>query len=52
MKKQSEEMRTYRKEIQAKLLKYDSSKEIIRKDGVLTIIDSAISKFLDLVQDH
>lgn len=42
-------MESYRIEIQTKLLKYDSLKEIIRKNGVLIIIDFAISKFLDLM---
>jgi len=37
-----------RKEIQAKLLKYGSLKEILRKNGFL-IIDFAIQKFLDLM---
>jgi len=42
-------MKGYRKEIQTKLLKYGSLKQIIRENGVLTIIDFAISNFLDLM---
>jgi len=41
-------MESYRKEIQTKLLKYGSLKEIVKKNGVLVIIDSAIQTFLDL----
>jgi len=42
-------MGSYRKEIQTKLLKYGSLKEIVRKWGVLTIIYFAISNFLDVM---
>jgi len=42
-------MGSYRREIQTKLLKYGSLKEILRKNGVLTIFDFAISRFLDVV---
>jgi len=42
-------MESYRREIQTKLLKYGSFKEIIRENGVLTIFDFAISKFLHLM---
>jgi len=35
--------------IQTKLLKYGSLKEIIKKNGVITIVDFAISNFLDLM---
>ena len=42
-------MESFRKEIQTKLLKYGSLKEIIKKNGVITIIDFAVSNFLDQV---
>lgn len=42
-------MESYRKEIQTKLLKYGTLKEIIKKNGVITIIDFIVSNFLDLM---
>lgn len=49
MKKEYNEVESYRRKIQTRLVKYGSLKEIIRQNGVLTIIDSVISKFLDLM---
>ena len=40
-------MVSYRKTIKSKLLEYGGFREIIRKNGVLTIIDSVISGFLN-----
>ena len=48
MKKQGDKMESFQKEIQRSLLKYGSLKEIIKKNDILTIIDSAIQTFLDL----
>lgn len=42
-------MESYRKEIQTKLLKYGSFKEMIKKNGVIAIIDFAISNILNLI---
>jgi len=42
-------MKSYRKKIQTKLLKYGSLEEIVKKIGVIAIIDFAISNFLNLI---
>jgi len=42
-------MESFQKEIQRSLLKYGSFKEIIKKNGVITIIDFAISNLLNLI---
>jgi ubiquinone/menaquinone biosynthesis C-methylase UbiE len=42
-------MKSYRKNIQTKILQYGSLREIIKKNGVITIIDFAISNFLNLI---
>jgi len=42
-------MQSYQKEIQTKLLKYGSLIGIIKKNGVIVIIDFAISNFLNLI---
>jgi ubiquinone/menaquinone biosynthesis C-methylase UbiE len=42
-------MKNYRKRIQTKILQYGSLKEIIKRIGVIAIIDFAISNFLNLI---
>ena len=42
-------MKSYQKEIQTKILQYGSLKEIIKKFGVIAIIDFAISDVLNLI---
>ena len=42
-------MQSYQKEIQTKLLKYGSLKEVIRKIGIIAFIDFTISNFLNLI---
>ncbi|HDH44617.1 MAG TPA: class I SAM-dependent methyltransferase [Thermococcus sp.] len=44
-----DKIKIYQKEVRTKLLKYGGLKEIIKKYGVMTIIDVAISKFLNLI---
>jgi ubiquinone/menaquinone biosynthesis C-methylase UbiE len=45
-------METNRREIQAKLLKYGSLYELVRKVGIINIIDFAITTFINIISER